>query len=106
MRLNQRTEKSGRFIVYRRPSDIRSDIAAIRARIAETDNMINVRSLLLDALCEFSENEPDRWLPEIEEVVEETRMTLAALSELESTLAVLEDELRRTRWVMGYAGSA
>ena len=106
MRLNQRTEERGRFIVYRRPSDIRSDIAAIRARIAETDNMINVRSLLLDALCEFSENEPDRWLPEIEEVVEETRMTLAALSELESTLAVLEDELRRTRWVMGYAGSA
>ena len=106
MRLNQRTEKSGHFIVYRRPYDIRNDIAAIRARIAETDNMINVRSLLLDALCEFSENEPDRWLPEIEEVVEETRMTLAALSELESTLAVLEDELRRTRWVMGYAGSA
>ena len=106
MRLNQTTEKRGHFIVYRRPSDIRSDIAAIRARIAETDNMINVRSLLLDALCEFSENEPDRWLPEIEEVVEETRRTLAALSELESTLAVLEDELRRTRWVMGYAGSA
>ena len=106
MRLNQRTEKSGRFIVYRRPSDIRSDIAAIRARIAETDNMINVRSLLLDALCEFSENDPDRWLPEIEEVVEETKRTLAALSELESTLAILEDELRRTRWVMGYAGSA
>ena len=106
MRLNQRTEKSGRFIVYRRPSDIRSDIAAIRARIAETDNMINVRSLLLDAMCEFSENEPDRWLPEIEEVVEETKRTLAALSELESTLAILEDELRRTRWVMGYAGSA
>ena len=106
MRLNQRTEKSGRFIVYRRPSDIRDDIAAIRARIAETDNMINVRSLLLDALCEFSEDEPDRWLPEIEEVVEETRRTLEALSELESTLAVLEDELRRTRWVMGYAGSA
>ena len=106
MRLNQRLEKGGRFIVYRRPSDIRSDIAAIRARIAETDNMINVRSLLLDALCEFSEDEPDRWLPEIEEVVEETRKTLAALSELESALAILEDELRRTRWVMGYAGSA
>ena len=106
MRLNQRTEERGRFIVYRRPSDIRDDIAAIRARIAETDNMINVRSLLLDALCEFSEDEPDRWLPEIEEVVEETRRTLLALSELERTLADLEDELRRTRWVMGYAGSA
>ena len=106
MRLNQRLEKGGRFIVYRWPSDIRSDIAAIRARIAETDNMINVRSLLLDALCEFSEDEPDRWLPEIEEVVEETRKTLAALSELESALAILEDELRRTRWVMGYAGIA
>ena len=106
MRLNQTTEKRGHFIVYRRPSDIRNDIAAIRARIAETDNMINVRSLLLDALCEFSEDEPDRWLPEIEEVVEETRRTLLALSELERTLADLEDELRRTRWVMGYAGSA
>ena len=106
MRLNQRLEKGGSFIVYRRPSDIRDDIAAIRARIAETDNMINVRSLLLDALCEFSEDEPDRWLPEIEEVVEETRQTLLALSELERTLADLEDELRRTRWVMGYAGSA
>lgn len=106
MRLNQRLEKGGSFIVYRRPSDIRDDIAAIRARIAETDNMINVRSLLLDALCEFSEDEPDRWLPEIEEVVEETRRTLLALSELERTLADLEDELRRTRWVMGYAGSS
>ena len=106
MRLNQRTASSGRFIVYRRPSDIKDDIAAIKARIAETDNMINVRSLLLDALCEFSEDEPDRWLPEIEEVVEEARRTLAALSELEHTLADLEDELRRTRWVMGYAGNA
>ena len=93
-------------MVYRRPSDIRSDIAAIRARIAETDNMINVRSLLLDALSEFSEREPDRWLPEIEEVVEETKQTLAALCELERVLEDLEDELRRTRRVMGYAGSA
>ena len=106
MRLNQRTASGGRFIVYRRPSDIKDDIAAIKARIAETDNMINVRSLLLDALCEFSEGEPDRWLPEIEEVVEEARQTLAALSELERTLAELEDELRRTRWVIGNAGSA
>ena len=106
MTLATRISDGGEYAIYRRPSDIRGDIAAIRARIAETDNMINVRSLLLDALCEFSEEEPDRWLPEIEEVVEETRMTLAALSELESTLAVLEDELRRTRWVMGYAGSA
>ena len=106
MRLNHRTASGGRFIVYRRPSDIKNDIAAIKARIAETDNMINVRSLLLDALCEFSEDEPDRWLPEIEEVVEEARRTLAALAELERTLADLETELRRTRWVMGYAGNA
>ena len=92
--------------MYRRPSDIKDDIAAIKARIAETDNMINVRSLLLDALCEFSEDEPDRWLPEIEEVVEEARRTLAALTELEHTLADLEDELRRTGWVMSHAGNA
>ena len=92
--------------IYRRPADIRSDIAEIKARIAETDNMINVRSLLLDALCEFSEDEPDRWLPEIEEIVEEARETLKSLSALERTLAELEDELRQTRWVMGYAGIA
>lgn len=106
MTLTPRIQDGGQYAIYRRPSDIRGDIAAIRARIAETDNMINVRSLLLDALCEFSEDEPDRWLPEIEEVVEETRQTLRQLGELEQVLSDLESELRRTRWVMGYAGTA
>ena len=92
--------------IYRRPAEIRSDIAEIKARIAETDNMINVRSLLLDALCEFSVDEPDRWLPEIEEIVEEARETLDSLASLEKTLSELEDELRRARWVMGYAEGA
>ncbi len=92
--------------IYRRPADIRSDIAEIKAKIAETDNMINVRSLLLDALSEFSEGEPDRWLPEIEEIVEEARETLKSLALLEKTLADLEDELRRTRGVMGLYGNA
>ena len=90
--------------IYRRPADIRSDIAEIKAKIAETDNMINVRSLLLDALSEFSEDEPDRWLPEIEEIVDEARETLASLASLEKTLAELEDELKRTRWVIGLYG--
>ena len=106
MLVSGNTYEGERARIYRRPSDIRSDIAEIKARIAETDNMINVRSLLLDALCEFSEDEPDRWLPEIEEIVEEARETLKSLSALEKTLAELEDELRRTRWVMGYAGIA
>ena len=106
MLVSGNTYEGERARIYRRPSEIRSDIAEIKARIAETDNMINVRSLLLDALCEFSEDEPDRWLPEIEEIVEEARETLKSLSALERTLAELEDELRQTRWVMGYAGIA
>ena len=106
MTQNRKIADSGRYAVYRRPSDIRCDITAIRARIAETDNMINVRSLLLDALSEFSEGEPDRWLPEIEEVVEETRRTLCELAELERVLTDLEEELMHTRQVMGYGGIA
>ncbi len=99
-------ENGERRALYRHPAEIKNDIAEIRARIVETDNMINVRSLLLDALSEFSEGEPDRWLPEIEEIVEEARETLTQLSSLERVLADLENELRQTRWVMGYAGTA
>lgn len=106
MLVSKSTYEGERERIYRSPAEIRSDIAEIKAMIAETDNMINVRSLLLDALCEFSEDEPDRWLPEIEEIVEEARETLKSLSALEKTLADLEDELRRTRWVMGYADIA
>lgn len=106
MLVSSNTNEGERARIYRRPAEIRSDIAKIKDKIAETDNMINVRSLLLDALCEFSEDEPDRWLPEIEEIVEEARETLKSLAALEKTLAELEDELRHTRWVMGYADIA
>ena len=106
MLVSSNTYEGERARIYRRPAEIRSDIAKIKDKIAETDNMINVRSLLLDALCEFSEDEPDRWLPEIEEIVEEARETLTQLSSLERVLADLENELRQTRWVMGYAGTA
>lgn len=106
MYLAQRSYIEDRQRVYRRPSEIRNDIAEIKARIAETDNMINVRSLLLDTLCEFADGDPDKWLPEIEEIVEEARQTLECLSSLERTLSDLEDELKRTRWVMGYATGA
>ena len=102
----QRSYREGRRRIYRRPSEIRSDIAEIKARIAETDNMINVRSLLLDTLCEFADGDPDKWLPEIEEIVEEARETLDSLTALERTLTELEEELRVTRGVMGYAGIA
>ena len=92
--------------IYRRPADIRRDIADIKARIAETDNMINVRSLLLDALSEVSEGDPDKWLPEIEEIVEEAKETLRFLSVLEQRLSDLEEELKHTRWVMGLYGKS
>ena len=106
MLVNYNTYEGEGARIYRRPAEIRRDIAEIKAQIAETDTMINVRSLLLDALCEFSEDEPDRWLPEIEEIVEEARETLNSLASLEKTLYDLEEELRRTRWVMGYAEGA
>ena len=106
MYLAQRSYTEDRQRIYRRPSEIRSDIAEIKARIDETDNMINVRSLLLDTLCEFADGDPDKWLPEIEEIVAEARETLEHLSSLERTLSDLEDELKRTRWVMGYAAGA
>ena len=92
--------------IYRHPRDIRGDIAKIKDKIAETDNMINVRSLLLDALSEIAEGDPDKWLPEIEEIVEDARATLEDLRSLETTLKELEEELKSTRWVMGYAGNA
>ncbi len=92
--------------IYRRPADIRSDILNIKDKIAETDNMLNVRSLLLDALSEVAEGDPDKWLPEIEEIVEEAKETLASLAALERTLSDLEDELKQTRWVMGLYGNA
>ena len=92
--------------IYRRPADIRRDIDGIKAKIKEADDMLNVRSLLLDVLSEVAEGDPDKWIPEIEEIVEEAKETLSKLSSLERTLCELQEELKQTGWVMGLYGNA
>ena len=87
--------------LYRSPSEIKSDIRDIAIRIKETESMLNVRSLLMDMLTAAAENEPEKWIPEIEEVVNEANATLSELRGLKESLDELFDEWREAKCASG-----
>ena len=82
--------------LYRTPDEIRRDIRKITAKIKEADEMLSVRSILLDLLGECSVSDPLKWIPELRETVEEAEKSLRALVRLRESLSFLEQELEET----------
>ncbi len=87
--------------LYRKPSEIRSDIFSVRLRIEEINDTLSVHNLLMEFLSEWSRQEPEKWIGELEELLFEARSSLERLSELKGSLDDLREELEDSRWAFG-----
>lgn len=84
-------------MLYRSAVAIKNDIRRVAIKIKEAQSMLNVRSLLMDMLTAAAEREPEKWIPEIEDVVNEAAESLRELASLKESLDELLDEWREAR---------
>ena len=85
--------------IYRTPCEVRRDISAIRDKISDINERLNLRTLLMDILSdERTVSEPEFWIPELTEALGEAKEAQICLIRLERELAELEEELRETKW--------
>lgn len=83
--------------IYRSLSEIRRDIESVSDMIADINDMLNIRDMLMQALNEEALSSPSEWLPEILELTEGAREGLRELELLNETLEELKEELAYTR---------
>lgn len=79
--------------LYRSPSEIREDIDIISVKIEEISDMLSVHNLLVEMIPIWAEEEPNKWIPELEDTLAEATEALETLKELKGTLEELRDEL-------------
>ncbi len=87
--------------IYRRVGEIRRDMREIRERIKDTDEMLNIRGLLLEILTSARAEDPKVIIPELYEAITEASEALGNLKKLNEELRVLSEELSETRCVVG-----
>ena len=87
-------------VFYRTPEHIKADIRKISARIAEVNEMLNVREMLADFLGEDSEGEVEKRAEELSELLVFATETLEEFRELNRTLDELKLELTRAMYGM------
>lgn len=83
--------------IYRTPGEIRRDIAEISEKIEATDEMLNIRALLVDMLMSERADSPEKLIPDLEEAISEARDALTRLKRLKDSLTSLEEELGEVR---------
>ena len=86
--------------LYRSPSEIRRDMAEISAKIRENEEMLSVHNLLLEMIPTWAEESPERWLPELEDTLEEAYEALDRLRKLKGALEELALELGDVKCMM------
>lgn len=82
--------------LYRAPEEIRRDIRRITEKIKEADEMLSVRSILLDLVSECLVSDPHKWIPELRETALLADESLRAMKRLCESLGYLEEELEDT----------
>ncbi len=87
--------------LYRSCGEIKEDMDKIREKIDASLGMLNIRTMLTEAMARYAEAEPEVWIPELEGLVAEADATLAELNSLRDTLDILKTELEETRWAVG-----
>ena len=87
--------------LYRAPKEIRADISSVKEKIEEINDTLSVHNLLMEFLSQWSKEEPERWINELEELLSYAKDSLERLSELKSSLDALKEELEDSRWVFG-----
>lgn len=86
--------------IYRTPGEIKRDIRDIGEKIEETNEMLNIRGLLLDMLTSENSGSPERLIPDLEEAVAEAREALIKLGRLKEELTSLEEELGEVKCLL------
>ncbi len=87
--------------LYRSCAEIRKDIKQIKSSIEEAYAMLNIRNLLAEAIAEYAASEPEVWIPELKQIIEDADDTLTRLTDLRENLDILKSELEDTKWVLG-----
>lgn len=88
--------------LYRTVEEISGDISEVRRKISEVDGQLTVRSVLMEMISVWADESPDKWIPELEEVIGEAREALDSLSALNKTLDALILELEEAKAIFGF----
>ena len=82
---------------YRSPGEILRDMERITLKIAEVSDMLSVHNLLIEMIPSWSDQAPERWIPELEDTVNEANEALETLKSLKEKLDELKGELEEVR---------
>ena len=88
--------------IYRSPAEVREDVKAVKLRIKEVSDAVNLRDLLLNILTGERSRDPENLITTLSEAVEEAKEALEELRGLEEELYELEEELREVKWITGF----
>ena len=80
-------------LFYRTPGQISGDIRAVSERIAEINELLNVRNILAEVITAESEGNSLRKIEAINELLDFASEALEEMKELEETLGGLKKEL-------------
>lgn len=83
---------------YRSPAEIRTDMQFILEGIRSAESRLNVRELLVDAMCEASDTRA--LLEQVEQIVSHSHEAMHRIRDLEGDLMALQSELEAAREVM------
>ncbi len=84
--------------LYRTPTEIKRDIAAISAKVKDVENMLSFRELVLEVAGEGKP--PEVWIPELYAAVDEAGEALDTLHILQKRLNSLGDELGEVKCLL------
>ena len=82
---------------YRHPRQIARDMSEISRRIHIMEEKLNVRDLLVETLYQSEEAPSVGVIGIVEELLADTKETLARMASLRESLAMLEEELEVCR---------
>ena len=87
--------------LYRSPNEIRKDIFEIKTKIESMDSKLNIRNVLTAMIDVSLDQDPEKWIIALSEIVDDAEQTLDTLKRLRETLDLLSEELEDTKWALG-----
>lgn len=79
--------------LYRTPCEIRRDMSKISRELRDIEEMLTVRNIVLEMVTECADADPEKWIPELEDMVAEAREALDRATRLKASLDELSEEL-------------
>lgn len=86
--------------IYRSPFEIEEDIKEIKRKISETEERLNIRSLIMDIIAGDRTGRPEPLIRELESAIADAGEALQYMKELDEELSLLREELMDVRCVL------